>query len=117
MLLRGLNTGTDEVQLATGVLDQAQGRDEVQLATGVLDQAPGRVSELSMANLKRGERGRERESAQHTRHGAHDIENMYLAQFVTPIVSAYMRPIVSAYSERLYEAYSYSYMRLKVTLI
>ena len=47
MLLRaGLNTGTDEVQLATGVLDQAQGRDEVQLATGVLDQAPGSVSEL-----------------------------------------------------------------------
>ena len=42
MLLRGLNTGTDEVQLATGVLDQAQGRDEVQLATGVLDQVQGR---------------------------------------------------------------------------
>ena len=37
MLLRaGLNTGTDEVQLATGVLDQAQGRNEASLATGVL---------------------------------------------------------------------------------
>ena len=74
--------GRNEASLATGVLGQAQGRDEVQLATGVLDQAPGRVSELSMANLKRGERGRERESA-HTRHGAHDIENMDLAQIVT----------------------------------
>src|SRR4029434_356274 len=42
MLLRGLNTGTDEVQLATAVLDQAQRRDEVQLATGVLDQVQGR---------------------------------------------------------------------------
>ena len=55
--------GRNEASLATGVLGQAQGRDEVQLATGVLDQAPGRVSELSMANLKRGERGRGIESA------------------------------------------------------
>ena len=60
--------GRNEASLATGVLGQAQGRDEVQLATGVLDQAPGRVSELSMANLKRGER--ERESA-HTQDMGH----------------------------------------------
>ena len=60
------------------------GSDEVQLDTGVLDQAPGRVSELSMANLKRRGRGRGRESARaHTRHGAHYIENMDLAQIVT----------------------------------
>ena len=60
--------GRNKASLATGVLGQAQGRDEVQLATGVLDQAPGRVSELSMANLKRGERGRERESARACAH-------------------------------------------------